>query len=255
MNTITRYLVRLAWSCAALIAAGTAAGEPVSFPASIKGISVLETEPASVPRSLYRTGVNAGWTKVAVGVDENGQLLDALVLGYSNQAYADATLAALHKWKFRPASVRGKPIPSVTQLFFNYSHVSGTAQVVLLDGMDYMRQSNSQGAVNKLFRLDELDRIPIPLHLVSPAYSDENIRQHAGKKAIVDFYIDETGKVRLPTLYYADDSEVARLALAAVAQWTFEPPTHHGNAVITRARQEFVFKPKAEDQPAPPPAD
>lgn len=215
---------------------------------SIKAIGIEQTKPAFHPRNLLLQGIFEGWTKVNVAIDENGKLLDALVIGYSHPDYQAPTLDALKKWKFTPAEINGKTISSVIQLNFHYNRDTGGVTVLPTTLMEYVDNLSAQNQPeeNKFVRLDKLDRIPVPLHIISPAYSAENVRLHAGERVVVKFYIDETGKVRLPVLYYADNTTIARQALAAVAQWRFEPPTFKGKPVITRASQEFVFKAKDE---------
>ncbi len=210
---------------------------------TIEEISILQTEPANHPLSLLRRGVFEGWARVSLAIDEEGKLIDALIVGYSHIEFGQATLDALHEWEFTPAKINGETVSSVTQLTFTYNRDSSGAAVIPVSMMEFIgkRFVSSQPEENKLVRLDQLDGIPVPLHIVSPAYSAKNAQDHTGEKVIVKFYIDEKGHVRLPTLKYADSPEIARQALAAVAQWRFQPPTYEGKPVITRASQEFRF--------------
>lgn len=210
---------------------------------TIEEISILQTEPASHPLALLKRGVFEGWARVSLAIDEEGKLIDALILGYSHEEFGQATLDALQQWEFTPAEIDGETVSSVTQLNFNYNRDSSGASVLPVTLMEYIdrRAVIRQPEENKLVRLDKLDGIPVPLHIVSPAYSAKNAQDHSGEKVIVKFYIDEEGNVRLPTLHYADSPVIARQALAAVAQWRFQPPTYQGEPVITRASQEFRF--------------
>jgi TonB family protein len=61
---------------------------------------------------------------------------------------------------------------------------------------------------------------------------------------IVDFFIDENGKLRMPAIQRADHDELASLAVAAMLQWKFEPPTRQGVPVLVRAKQVFHFGPQ-----------
>jgi len=58
----------------------------------------------------------------------------------------------------------------------------------------------------------------------------------------VEFYIDETGAVRLPSLAPGENLELGSLAIAALSQWRFNPPTSRGRAVLVKAVQTFNFK-------------
>lgn len=219
-------------------------GAPVTVPPEVTPLTIIETEPAEYPADLSRLGILDGWVKVVVGVDETGRLLDALTIGYTHPRFADAAIAALNRWQYRPALVGGRPVATVTQVDLSFHFDSAGARVVTMTMLDYGEQLKLRAhkVENKLCSLDQLDGAPIPVVLVNPASSEEEIRRHAGKRVVVGFYIDETGRVRLPTVSYADDDAVARLALAAVAQWRFEPPTSRHRPVVTRASQVFVFK-------------
>lgn len=225
-----------------------AAGEPVTVPVDAQPFAIIETEPVEYPADLSRLGIIDGWAKIVVGIDETGRLIDALTIGHSHPRFAAAAAAALHRWQFRPAKVAGRPIASVSQVDFNFHFDSSGARIVTLTMLDYCERLKlrTNKAENRLCSLDQLDCAPIPTFLVNPASSESEIRRHAGKKVVVWFYIDETGRVRLPTVGYADDDAVARLALAAVEQWRFEPPTSQRRPVITRASQTIVFKPPTD---------
>ena len=62
-------------------------------------------------------------------------------------------------------------------------------------------------------------------------------------RVTVDFYITEDGTVRLPSVSPYDDSQLTALAIDALRQWKFEPPTHNGNPTLVKATQVFSFNP------------
>ncbi len=228
--------------CLGLVSLASAA--PIVPPEDAEPIAITQTEPAAFPPDLAAQGFTRGWARVLVAVDEEGRLADTLVIGHSHPRFAEVAVAALAKWQFRPAHGRAGPILSVTALNFVFRNegqgASVTAVPVADDGED-LTPPPLPTAISLLVRFSDLDRLPTPIHLVSPAYSDEDARRNAGKRVVVDFYIDETGKVRMPTLAYADDLAVARRALAAVAEWRFLPPKYQDRPVVTRASQTFKF--------------
>ena len=225
-----------------LTAIATAA--PIVPPTDAEPIKIIQTEPAAFPPLLAQQNVTRGCSKIVVGIDVTGKLADALVVGCSHPEFAASALAALRQWQFEPAHVSGEAIFTVTQLDFHFRDRTQGASVVTQPSPDNVGQLQAKirPESNLLVRFDELDCLPIPIHLVSPAYSAEDAQRHAGKKVVVRFYIDETGRVRLPTLAYADDLVTARQALAAVAEWRFIPPKYQNQPVITRTSQTFVFK-------------
>ena len=60
--------------------------------------------------------------------------------------------------------------------------------------------------------------------------------------------------MRVPSVSVEDDSLLTSLAVAALRQWRFEPPTRNGNPVLVRASQVFNFGGSAKPAPAPAPA-
>jgi TonB family protein len=70
-----------------------------------------------------------------------------------------------------------------------------------------------------------------------------------GGKVTVDFFVDESGKTRMPVVAGRSDDSLAGFAIAAVKQWRFEPPTRGGIPVLVRVSQDFNFVPA---NPPPP---
>ena len=57
------------------------------------------------------------------------------------------------------------------------------------------------------------------------------------------FFVDETGRVRVPIVVDCSVPELGRAALAAVEQWRFEPPRIAGHKTIVLETQTFSFGP------------
>lgn len=230
----------------ALVERARSEGGSIEAPVSLQGISITEGEPAKYPRNLIQAGIHNGWAKVKVAIGDDGTLLDALVIGYTHPEFEHATLEALKKWSFSPAKVNGKPVTSVIQINFNYDHSSNGPKVVHLDPLAIRLQQDQlyPGEANRLISFEELDRIPIPIHVVPPKFTDDEIHRLSGKRVGLNFYIDEQGRVRLPTLAYTDDEGIALKAVEAVKHWRFEAPMHHRKPVITLTNQEFVVPEK-----------
>ena len=85
--------------------------------------------------------------------------------------------------------------------------------------------------------------------MVSPPIPDGVMKLGEERFVTVEFYIDQEGKVRVPSVSreLADD-RLAAVAVAAVEQWRFEPPLRRKQPVLVLAQQvfRFVAKPKAK---------
>jgi len=89
--------------------------------------------------------------------------------------------------------------------------------------------------------VDELDRLPATVATVAPVYPRELAQKGLHGAVTVEFYIDETGAVRLPSVAPGESLELGGLAIAALNQWKFTPPTSRGQAVMVKAVQTFNF--------------
>jgi len=211
-------------------------------------VGVDQTVEPAFPSVLVPLGVKSGTASVAIAVDDSGKLTDYLVTAYSHPAFAESALAAIKKWHFRAAQVRGFTRNSKSDLTFRFQMegvVVMTMTVLSYEEMLHMKLAPG-GSVYRACRLSELDRIPNPTKIVNPVYPDVLARSSRGGHVAVSFYIDEEGHVRMPSVTRETDEaneELAGLAVSAVSQWIFDPPTSKGKPVLVLAQQDFNFNP------------
>jgi TonB family protein len=213
-------------------------------------VSMDQTEEAVFPQSLVGLGIRSGAASIAIAVDDKGQLTDYLVTAYSHPAFAESAVAALKKWKFEPAQIHGYARNSKADLTFKFQ-VEGVVVVSVsaLSGaeiIEYKLAPLSQAYA--ACTLAELDRIPTPNKIVNPVYPPQVARSSRGGRVSVQFYIDEQGHVRMPSVSSAqveENEELAAIAVGAVSQWQFDPPLRRGRPVLVRAEQVFTFDPPA----------
>lgn len=206
------------------------------------GIAIEQVGVLVYPAKMLYDGVDSGEVRAAISVDQDGNLKDCLITGYTMPEFADAALAALKRWRYRPAKANGNPTSSRSDLLFEFRNQGVSVQTLpgamirrayfdLLDG--HYQYLPSQ--------LRDLDRIPTPVQVVSPVVNSDD-RVHT---VTVEFYIDEQGSVRMAAVPREDAGNVyAAAAVAAVEQWRFEPPLRKGKPVLVLAQQEFNFRPK-----------
>ncbi|HEY1765189.1 MAG TPA: TonB family protein [Opitutaceae bacterium] len=219
-------------------------------------VVVNQRADAVYPTHLEEIGVKSGSASIAVAVDEQGQLADMLVTAYSNRAFADSALAAIRKWTFEPARIHGIPRNTKSDITFRFQ-LEGVV-VVTLTNLSYSEMLHLKLAPGSTAyaacTLSELDRIPTPTKIVSPAYQESLAKSSRGGHVAVSFYIDEEGHVRMPSVSRATDEEneeLAAIAVTAVSQWQFDPPISKGKPVLVVAEQDFNFKPSAPQGSAP----
>ena len=88
----------------------------------------------------------------------------------------------------------------------------------------------------------ELDLPPRPTKQAPPLYPAELRSFRITGKVIVSFIIDRTGGVRDPRIVNSTHSAFEAPALAAIAEWRFEPGRKSGAAVNTRVALPIMFE-------------
>lgn len=237
---------RLPLVCCALLLVVTAGAQNDRRPASRGSLTIIETEEPVFPRSLIHGPVLQGDAKVVIDVDEDGRLTDLLVTGYSRKEFADAAVEVLRRWEYVPPSLNGRPWASVRELQFDYSRSGVIVNFTGTEAMDnHLGQLLQLSDTYRTYALRDLDRIPTPVHVVSPL-APALAPGAAAQTVTVEFYIDEQGRVRLPSVTRAEANNVyAACALAAVRQWRFAPPLVNGRPVLVLATQQFKFVPQS----------
>jgi TonB family protein len=217
---------------------------PGNRPRELQSAKIIQTVDPVFPDSLIATYRRGGQVTLLISVNTQGKLSEWLPLRYTDPAFSDAAVAALKEWKFEPARLHGEPVPVSIELIFNFEVkgvvVSVTASDTVTAQMNDLIGHHSYAPCT----LRELDRIPVPLKTVSPIYPEELAVLGASGDVIVEFYIDERGRVRMPIVTGQPHQELANLAVDAVRQWQFEPPTRRGHPVLVKVRQVLRFTPK-----------
>ncbi len=203
---------------------------------------IIQTVTPEFPPGLYAAYSHGGIVHLAMSVDASGHLVDCLVTGSTAPKFGELAVAAVRQWRFEPARWRGEPVPVCIALTFNYE-VKGV--VISIVGSDsagrFMSEVFPQMGATRLYQLNELDRRPTPIRADPPHYPQWLADHEVAGNVVVEFYIDETGAVRLPIVVAWPQDNLANYAVEAVQHWKFEPATHHGRPVMVYAQQTFQF--------------
>jgi TonB family protein len=230
-------------ACIGLLWGGVALAQFPSLPPDWQSTKIFQTEEPLFPIQLQQLSVTSGEARVVINVDATGKLSEWLVIGYTMPEFADVAVRALKQWRFEPAKLRGEPVGTTVELIFHFES-QGTL-VVSQSAMDNLQARMIQlmaGAyVYKPCSLKDLDKIPTPIFTVSPAYPHTLVDKGVRGKVVISFYIDETGAVRMPCGSVQEDERLSGLAIQALRQWKFEPPTRGGRPVLVAAQQTFNF--------------
>jgi TonB family protein len=218
----------------------------------LKGGGIADSEPPVrlfYPGGAYAAGVSKGLATVCVGLDEQGNATDFLLVAYTEKYFGEALLRAAQDTKYAPLLFKGVAVPSR----FNLGYVFKPDLTVPLNSFDAIerRQLQIQGG-----------QPAFKFHPVTEAALDERleaVRQAVphfpagytptGDKAdwvVVSLYIDEEGRVRVPRVDSASSPLLVRNALLAVQHWRFKPPTVQGQPALVYAAFAVSFVPAPE---------
>ncbi|MBC2607112.1 TonB family protein [Pelagicoccus albus] len=201
----------------------------------VKEVSVIDQTKARFPGAMRVVGIEEGFVSVAVLVDEEGNVSDTLVLESTGSAFTNSALKAIEEWSFRPAQLQGSTVPSSAKLDFDFRldeelrwQIQAPAQA------DITHTTLSEDPIS-FTPFDELDRIPLPIRITEP-------NSFRSGSATIEFYIDETGSVRCPSVISSPSLNLGRELVDTVVGWSFEIPLKSGRPTNTRVRQTFACK-------------
>jgi TonB family protein len=207
---------------------------------------INQTSQAIYPPRLMRNGVTHGEARVRVSISAAGKLTDALVVACTHRDFGNEALRTVARWRFEPEWVKGQPIGIVADIVFAFE-VNGPVAIERRSPAPNEEQDMPLDPfAYKAEGLKNLDHIPTPTQVVAPIYPKDWSDRGIVGSATVEFYIDQSGKARIPVVTSADHSLLGASAVAAVSQWHFEPPTRAGKPVLVRAEQIFTFQPVAK---------
>lgn len=186
------------------------------------------------------TGAKAGDGEVilAVTVGEDGRTQDMVPLEATHSAFARAAVQAVEDWVFDVRDSDTWPRREVLQFSFKRSGV-----VTTLSHREAALEAfkGQLPAELRTVPLAQLDREPERLEAEMPAVPKSALRRHGGKPLVVNFVVDQEGRVRVPVLAAVKDPALAEPVLAAVRQWRYTAPTHKGEPVAVEMTRALVL--------------
>lgn len=219
-----------------------ALGAAVLMPAAFETIGVEVTVEPQIPARLRMEGLRDGRVTFAVDVDAEGKLTDWLVIEASHTELIAPCAEAMQRWRFVPARYDGVRVPARTQFTLHISQTGAVVSRTTVDALnDFMERLTPRPLDYRISRADEIDRPLAVLAQVSPEYARDAERQGVGGRVRVYFFVDEEGRVRLPAVPAETHPYLSGVAVRAMREWRFTPPTRAGRPVAVAAVQEFDF--------------
>jgi outer membrane biosynthesis protein TonB len=243
MKTLPRWLTR--WLAGGVLGLAAGAGAPaMTNEETARTLGLRKFVLPDYPAMLQMEGVAEGEALVVIGRDVAGRPRDVLALETTRPEFARAAETAVLAWRFAPADASaqasgGRP-PLVRFIFKSGGVTVAASHVPPVPGRPFVE---AEAIDYHPVSFEDLDRMPKALRQPLPAFP----RSLAGKvttgEASVTFFVDETGRVRIPAVTAASAPEFAAAALETVTQWTYEPPLRAGHPVVARESLKIQFGP------------
>jgi TonB family protein len=215
---------------------GDTTRQPGLLPESFapQGVEFRQYRAPELPPQMRATG-DSGYSVIAVTVAPDGRVTDAVGIEASDQAFIDAVLAVVPEWLFVP--VADPPTEPRREVLHYRFRLSGVVNVLShREGAEAAFPDSADNVAHiRTMRWSDLD--PPPERL--PPQPDDAPPPRIRGMAEINFIIDETGRVRVPAVVEASDWDAALIALEAVSDWRFEPPTHEGQPVLIEVRARW----------------
>lgn len=210
--------------------------------AAFEAIGVDVTVQPQMPAVLMMEGLRHGQVVVVIDVDAEGKLTEWLVLGASHRELIRPCVEALQLWRFRPARYDGVPVLAQLRLTIDVSQRGAVISRNVAETMtDLIERLGLRRYDYQACPAAEIDRPPVAIHTVAPRYAEDAVKQGVRGRIKVFFFIDEQGAVRMPAVQADAQPYLSSMALKAMREWKFEPPTRRGLPVLVAATQEFNF--------------
>ena len=203
-------------------------------------LEIVQFPAVDYPESARTSEYPTGLAQVAIYVDGEGQLQDALLLGASLPVFGETAMEAVRKWSYHPARVGENPITVRKVIEFEFS-AEGSVVTRSPSGhlQERVRSMTGPGLASRMAGLADLDT---PLQAIE-AISPQPVSVPSRTEITVNFFVDEDGQPRMPIVQSGDHPGAIGAALEAVRDWRFTPVRKNGKPAVVEVSQPFVFHP------------
>jgi TonB family protein len=193
--------------------------------------ALITFEAPAFPVELKNTSVLDGYATLALSIQPDGAIDDAVVLESSHVGFADAMLEVVPQWRFLATTER---LPKREVLRFEFK------QQGVITTLSH-RESSKAAFPNPMMPIRTMmaDQLRKPPQRIGQLQS-MGIKNSG--KVSVSYIIDTKGKVRVPVVLSASSPELGDAAIAMVKQWQFAPVTMNGSPVLVEDSRVLTFK-------------
>lgn len=179
-------------------------------------------------------GVCRGVAHLAVSWDAQGRPTDAVVLDASDAVFGTAACEAVMGWRFAPEK-------NPTRYYEFRFELEGVV-ICQTKGADAIAAEARADEGRRLFTRSDLDVSPKALVQPMPEFADVPRGTLEAGTVVVDFIVDEEGRVRTPWVREATVPELVAPTLEKLREWRFEAPRRHGRPAVFAETWSFQFR-------------
>ena len=190
------------------------------------------------PFMAQEQGILAGLTTVAVAWEADGSPSDVVVLRANDDSFGHSAREAVLQWR-RAARPGGREV-AVYEIKFTKTGVIITRNNTVGTRLAVQKAEDAEP-----LRLPLATELDAPLKAIAqpmpvfPAAAKGRVDE---ARVVVEFYVDENGRVRAPVVEESTAPEFATEALNALQQWHYEAPRKNGQPVVLSERWAFEFR-------------
>ncbi len=224
-------------------------------PRSTIDLKIDVTPEPEFPTALAQAGYIEGSAAAIIVVDETGQLRDHLLIDASHRLFGAELLRVIPQWRYTAPLKAGVPVTAARRVEVRFN-ASGAVISIFGHNAVLLRSPLVAQALHDKLRYQiasprDLDQPLTATKVVPPQAPPLQFLGGQERSVLFQFFIDETGRVRIP-IPVRDSSEPIESDLLdsahqALSQWRFSPPTVNGEPVVTQATQPFRFSPRENE--------
>jgi len=182
-----------------------------------------------------------GTLEATILISVEGMVVDTTWQGEPDADFKLAIEAMLDSVRFPAAVEDGKAVAKTLDLKWVFNPLDGEVRI-----------SDSGAAILKRLRLGgdaahftggkDLDRALRAYERRAPVFPTRLPLTVETGEAMIEFFVDETGRLQLPRIVSATDPSFGYAACQAIVRWRFNRPTVQGQPTVTRVQQPVHFK-------------
>lgn len=229
--------VRLVIACLTGMAAVSLIATPSNEELAAQAFGLTKYVAPQFPTMAEDQAVAQGFATIAIAWQSDGTPSDVIVLRASEREFGQTTREAALNWRRAPSGVGREVV--VYEMKFAVSGViicrtsSATTQFAANQPLEVPPLRVPSAA--------ELDSPLKPIAQPMPAFPASAKGKWDEGTVVVEFYVDQDGHVRAPTVRESTAAEFSTEALNAIQQWQFETPRKNGQPAVMSGRWAFQF--------------